>query len=179
MSGEIAVSEEIFINATNFLDSRVILHPSISNTGCVLPIRRTAMSKPKVIIFDLLTALLDSWSVWNAAAGSAETGLRWRLRYLDITFDCGEYQPYEEQIARAAREVGLPQSAADTLIQEYDKIKPWPEVPRVLRKLRERGYVLGVITNCSKNLGHRAAKRCDVPFDAVLTAEEGKSRFHW
>lgn len=133
------------------------------------------MSQPKVIIFDLLTALLDSWTAWNAAAGSADTGLRWRLRYLDVTFGCGEYQPYEELIARAAKEAGLPQSAADTLIQEYDKIKPWPEVPGFLRKLRERGYALGVITNCSKNLGHLAARRCEVPFDTVLTAEEGKS----
>ena len=133
------------------------------------------MSKPKIIIFDLLTALLDSWTAWNAAAGSEDTGLRWRLRYLDITFECGEYQPYEQQIATAAREAGLPQTAADALIQDYGQIKPWPEVPRVLQKLRERGYALGVITNCSRNLGHLAASSCEVPFDAVLTAEEGQS----
>lgn len=24
---------------------------------------------PRVVLFDLLTALLDSWTVWNAAAG--------------------------------------------------------------------------------------------------------------
>ena len=26
------------------------------------------MTMPRAVLFDLLTALLDSWSVWNAAA---------------------------------------------------------------------------------------------------------------
>ncbi|WP_395708628.1 hypothetical protein [Reyranella sp.] len=34
------------------------------------------------VVFDLLTVLLDSWSLWNDVAGSAEAGLAWRRRYL-------------------------------------------------------------------------------------------------
>ena len=30
------------------------------------------------VVFDLLTALLDSWTLWNAVAGSEEAGMRWR-----------------------------------------------------------------------------------------------------
>ena len=30
------------------------------------------------VVFDLLTALIDSWSLWNRVAGSDEIGLRWR-----------------------------------------------------------------------------------------------------
>jgi len=29
---------------------------------------------PKAILFDLLTALLDSWSLWNRSAESVEAG---------------------------------------------------------------------------------------------------------
>ena len=39
----------------------------------------------EAVLFDLLTALLDSWSVWNHAAGSAADGLRWRRAYLRLT----------------------------------------------------------------------------------------------
>ena len=35
------------------------------------------------VIFDLLTGLMDSWSLWNAVAGDAETGQRWRHHYLN------------------------------------------------------------------------------------------------
>src|SRR6266511_6048221 len=35
------------------------------------------------VIFDLPTALLDSWTLWNRVAGSAEDGARWRRKYLE------------------------------------------------------------------------------------------------
>jgi FMN phosphatase YigB (HAD superfamily) len=96
--------------------------------------------KPKAIVFDLLTALLDSWSLWNLAAGSASLGHAWRAHYLSLTYGCGAYRPYE--------------------------------VPGVLARLRERGYALAVLTNCSAELGRRAAGRCGEGFDVVVTAEE-------
>ena len=59
------------------------------------------------VLFDLLTALLDSWSLWNAVAGSEQAGRRWRTAYLAITYRAGRYQPYEELVATAAESVGL------------------------------------------------------------------------
>lgn len=55
-----------------------------------------------VVLFDLLTALLDSWSLWNAVAGGSEPGLRWRLRYLQLTYGATGYVPYEELVRRSA-----------------------------------------------------------------------------
>jgi len=45
------------------------------------------MSREKysAVMFDLLTALLDSWSLWNEVAGSEEVGVAWRTRYLKLT----------------------------------------------------------------------------------------------
>lgn len=60
------------------------------------------------VVFDLLTALIDSWTLWNAVAGSDANGLRWRKRYLDITYGCGGYRPYEALVREAAVEAGLP-----------------------------------------------------------------------
>ncbi len=124
------------------------------------------------IIFDLLTALLDSWTVWDRAAGGEEPGRRWRARYLALTYGCGAYRPYETLVAEAAADTGMAPAAPAALNAAWDLVQPWPEVPGVLAGLRARGLRLGVATNCSAELGRRAAARCGVPFDAIVTAEE-------
>jgi len=40
--------------------------------------RRLTERRYDAVVFDLLTALIDSWTLWNFAAGSPEAGLRWR-----------------------------------------------------------------------------------------------------
>ena len=130
------------------------------------------MSQFKAVIFDLLTALLDSWSVWDGAAGGMEPGRRWRARYLDLTYGCGAYRPYELLVAEAARDAGLPVTAPATLLASWNSLQPWLEAPATLQKLKARGMRLGIATNCSMRLGRQAAARCGVPFDAVVTAEE-------
>jgi 2-haloalkanoic acid dehalogenase type II len=132
--------------------------------------------RPKAIIFDLLTALLDSWTLWDAStpSGSAEEGRLWRGRYLEITFGEGSYVSYEQLVKQAASDVGLPESAPEALIRNWANLQPWPEDAKVLQRLKDKGYKLGVVTNCSKTLGHLAASRpgnADT-FDAVTTAEE-------
>ena len=37
------------------------------------------------VVFDLLTGLIDSWSLWNEVAGCKKIGHKWRSRYLEIT----------------------------------------------------------------------------------------------
>jgi len=54
------------------------------------------------VIFDVLTGLIDSWTLWNAVAGDPETGTRWRQHYLQLTYGVGDYQPYEELVVQAA-----------------------------------------------------------------------------
>lgn len=131
-------------------------------------------SNPRIdaVVFDLLTALLDSWSVWNRAAGSATDGLKWRRAYLELTYDCGVYRPYEDLVREAARETGVAITAVEKLIEYWDTLEPWSEAPLVLNHLASRGVRLGVVTNCSIHLGRRAAERVGVPFAAVVTAEE-------
>jgi 2-haloacid dehalogenase len=123
------------------------------------------------VLFDLLTALLDSWSLWNAVAGDAETGRHWRSAYLGITYRTGRYRPYETLVAEAAEAVGLPRRLAGELAARYGEIEPWSEVGEVLGELHAAGVPLGVVTNCSEPLGHLAASRVPVPFSVIVTAE--------
>lgn len=129
-------------------------------------------SWPRAVLFDLLTAVVDSWTLWNAVAGSVERGRAWRARYLQLTYGCGAYVAYEQLVADAAEQTGLPASVAPRLVERWSEMSPWPEVPGVLGQLAGR-VRLGVVTNCSRRLGEQAAARVPgVTWDCVVTAEE-------
>lgn len=143
----------------------------------------TAQWQPKAIIFDLLTALINSWDTWaeSTPTRTPEEGRRWRERYLELTFGAGAYTPetaYEKLVQKAAEDVGLPPSAPEALLRGWSRLETWPEVGRVLRTLRSRGFKLGVVTNCSETLGRLAIEIVEgrvgggFRFDAVVSAEE-------
>jgi 2-haloacid dehalogenase len=123
------------------------------------------------VLFDLLTALLDSWTLWDRVAGNERDGRRWRSAYLQRTYRTGAYRPYETLAAEAAAEAGLPPNFAAQLAARYGELEPWPEVRGVLGALRQQGLVLGVVTNCSEELGARAVACTRISFDVVVTAE--------
>ncbi|WP_198730540.1 HAD-IA family hydrolase [Mycolicibacterium baixiangningiae] len=123
------------------------------------------------VLFDLLTALLDSWTVWADVAGDPAVGRRWRDEYLKITYGEGAYRPYETLVAEAAEAQGLDRSYADRLSARWNTIQPWDEAPGVLRELSSNGLKIGVVTNCSEKLGKIAADQLRVPLDVMVTAE--------
>jgi 2-haloacid dehalogenase len=123
------------------------------------------------VLFDLLTALLDSWKLWNSVAGSEAAGGRWRAEYLKITYAAGPYRPYEDLVAEAAQNVGLSRDLANELGARYAELRPWPGVRDALAGLHSEGIPLGVVTNCSEELGRIAANCVGVPFTVVVTAE--------
>jgi len=128
--------------------------------------------KPRyeAVLFDLLTALLDSWTLWNAVAGGEEAGRAWRAAYLRNTYGTGAYQPYERLVAEAAAEVGLSPSLGNVLAKRDGELRPWPEVPAVLCALGRR-VRLAIVTNCSETLATKAVARIGVDFDVVISAE--------
>ncbi len=123
------------------------------------------------VLFDLLTALLDSWSLWKAVAGDAESGRRWRAEYLRNTYQTGAYRPYEDLVAEAAAVVGLRHGHADELGARYSELQPWPGTLEILGSLAAAGVSLGIVTNCSERLGRIAADRLEVDFAVIVTAE--------
>jgi hypothetical protein len=54
------------------------------------------------VLFDLLTAVLDSWTLWAAVARDPRAARRWREQYLALTFGAGRYIPHESLVAQAA-----------------------------------------------------------------------------
>jgi 2-haloacid dehalogenase len=126
---------------------------------------------PKAVLFDLLTALLDSWTVWNAAAGSGALGQAWRAEYLRLTYGCGAYVPYEDLVARAAQGVGLEAGVVHRLEQLWPELPVWSGAQQALDAIEGRA-LLGIVTNCSNRLGRLAADRLRIRWDCVVTAED-------
>jgi len=126
---------------------------------------------PKTVLFDLLTALIDSWTLWNSVAGSEAAGRRWRAEYLRLTYGCGAYVPYETLVRDAARNTGLAENAADALEARWPDLPVWSGAQQALDALKGRTK-LAVVTNCSIRLGALAAARLKTSWDCVVTAEE-------
>jgi 2-haloalkanoic acid dehalogenase type II len=123
----------------------------------------------EAVAFDLLTALIDSWSLWIEVAGGEALGRAWRGASLRRVTGAGDYRPYEEIVREATAEVDLPRAHADRLLERWDELEPWPEAPGVLQALA--GRRLAVITNCSQALAERAARATGGTFEAIVSAE--------
>ena len=122
------------------------------------------------ILFDLLSALLDSWSLWDDLAGDSTLGREWRMHYLEATYNTERYEPYLSLVGESAKTVGVAKAQADILANRWSELTPWPDATEIIAELASTTKI-GVITNCSEKLGVEAALRLGVKFDVVLTAE--------
>jgi 2-haloacid dehalogenase len=117
------------------------------------------------IIFDLLTALLDSWTLWGDVAGDEDLGARRRRRSLELIYASGAYRRYADIVAEAGDE-----RFAHELLTRWDELEPWPEAPAVLRDLKS-DHRLALVTNTSQELAERAAAKLGVEVDVLISAE--------
>ena len=90
--------------------------------------------------------------------------------YLEITYGCGAYRPYEALVREAARDVGLAGTLGEQLEWRWQELAPWPEASAVLSRL---GVPLAVATNCSIRLGQQAASRVS----SVCRSGNGRKRW--
>jgi 2-haloalkanoic acid dehalogenase type II len=118
--------------------------------------------------FDLLTALLDTWTLWSDVAGGRALGMRWHATSQELLRG-KRYRPFEDIVRESAREVGVDAKLAGELLRRWGEFEPWPDVPPVLEQLD--GTRRFIVTNCSRKLGHLAAFRAG-RFELVVTAEE-------
>lgn len=123
----------------------------------------------EAIVFDLLTALVDSWSLWIEIAGDERLGRCWRTASLRRVTSTGKYRAYEEIVHEVTEDVGLPSARADELLGRWRDLKPWPEAPGVLDALADRR--LAILTNCSQALAEQATAATGGTFEPVMSAE--------
>jgi 2-haloalkanoic acid dehalogenase type II len=128
------------------------------------------MPRYEAVLFDLLSALIDSWSLFNAIAGGEKQGGIWRKAFLRRAYATGAYVGYESLLRDSARDVGMTESAGAEVVRRWSELQPWPEAAAVLGEL-SKTVRIGTVTNCSEVLGAAAAARVGVPFSVLVTAE--------
>ena len=112
----------------------------------------------------------NSQPAYDEVAGSASLGSRWRSEHSRLSYLAGDYRPHDDLVAEAAKRIGLSPDRAPVLVARLGELRPWPEAPAVLAQLRAT-VKIGVVTNCSDEVGRRTAAQVGVPFDVVATAE--------
>lgn len=127
----------------------------------------------RAVAFDLLTALMDSWSLWIDVAGDDALGRTWRRNSLRRVTTAGTYRSYEEIVDEAAAEVDVSAAQARELVRRWaaGEPQPWPEAPSVLAQLAVCKWPTIVVTNCSQRLAEAAATATGHRFDAIVSAE--------
>jgi 2-haloacid dehalogenase len=81
-------------------------------------------------------------------------------------------------LERAAGEIGLalPPGEADVLARKWGELPLYDDVPAALSALRERGFRIGILTNCDDDLFARTLERFPSPGpDLVVTAQQAGS----
>ncbi|TAK33981.1 MAG: HAD family hydrolase, partial [Lysobacteraceae bacterium] len=117
--------------------------------------------------FDLLTALLDTWSTWKTVAGDDALGMKWHAAS-QAMLRGRAYRPFEDIVRDSAREAGVSAQRAEEMLRRWGDFRPWPDTPVTLERLA--GVRRFIVTNCSQVLGERAAARAG-SFELVMTAE--------
>lgn len=125
------------------------------------------MARYDAIGFDLLTALLDTWSTWKAVAGDPDLGMRWHAASQALLRG-RPYRPFEDIVRESAREVGVSPARSDEMLRRWGDFAPWPDTIDVLARLGATPRF--IVTNCSDALGKRAAARLP-EVRLVMTAE--------
>jgi 2-haloacid dehalogenase len=131
-------------------------------------VRAEAAQRVDAVLFDLLSALLNSLAIWSEAAGDERTGLAWKDAVTKRITASSAYVPFEEQVVAATADVRLPREAADELFARWPEIEPWPDTAAVARLPLPYAFV----TNCSRRLAQVAAEQTQLAPSFVLSAEE-------
>lgn len=134
-------------------------------------------------LFDLRASLLPDLKTMLGAteAGNAEPLLElWRMRQLAVAKDHAMLQrghlSFRKATARALDyalatfKLDLPYAERETLVCAWNRLNPWPDVPRVLEALRGRGYRLALLSNGDQAMLEALAERLP-GIEAVLSAE--------
>ncbi len=99
---------------------------------------------------------------------------------LESAAERGPYRTYREVLRSVVRGLGerlgfAPSDAeADSLPDSLPTWQPFPDTVPALRRLKSR-FQLGVISNVDDDLFAATARRLEVPFDYVITAQQARS----
>ena len=79
---------------------------------------------------------------------------------------------YREVLTEAMRRLGAPPEDEDALARSLPRWEPFQEVPDALRRVRERGWKLAILSNTDRDFIEASLERIGVPFELAIVASE-------
>ncbi|HXF83066.1 MAG TPA: HAD-IA family hydrolase [bacterium] len=153
----------------------------------------------KAVTLDVYSALVDTVGGLASAVGALlrargaageprALAHLWRQRHAEalLVLTALDREPARNRVAieLAARFVlrelrpPLSDEELDLLVEAWEHLPPWPETEGVLRALRERGLLLGSLSNGDEMMLRRLLARLPVAFDHVISTEGGRFKPH-
>lgn len=144
------------------------------------------MPRYDIITFDCYGTLID-WESGIADAFLREASVALDrddvLRAYHATEHVVEqhYRPYREVLAETATRVAhalgwtLTRERAGFLAASLPSWKPFPKTNAALKRLRDAGISLGILSNIDDDLLAETRKHFDVDFDLIVTAQQVRS----
>ncbi len=148
------------------------------------------MSTPKLITFDVYSALLDIQEslttvfarALNLTPDQARPHVRdWRARQMAraaASNSLGTGRTSFRAATRMALDAVLSRGGFDLtdperydLVMAWDALKPWPEAQSVLAAIKERGIPVAILSNGDQDMLDAVALQFDPGFDHVLSSE--------
>ena len=84
------------------------------------------------------------------------------------------WQVTEDSLDKSMKAFEIDTSMKNELLNLYKVLSPFPEVPEVLKKLKEKNYKLGILSNGTPSLLNELVKSNDLDniFDDIFSIEE-------
>ena len=140
-----------------------------------------------VVTFDCYGTLIDweSGMTQAFAEASAVDGVQLDTRdILRVLFEARpatEYQTYRARLTDAALRVGdrlgwrISRERAAFFPESVARWQPFPDTNPALERLRDAGYVLGILSNVDDDLLAGTLRHFTVPFEFTVTAQQVRS----
>jgi 2-haloalkanoic acid dehalogenase type II len=146
-----------------------------------------AMAERGWVTFDCYGTLID----WEGGVADAlspfldaapdRRALAAQYIALEAEVEHEAYRPYRDVLAetsaRLMRTLGrpLPPGRERVLPESLPRWRPFPEVPATLRRLRDAGYRIAILSNVDRDLIRTSIPRLGIEPDLVVTAEDCRS----
>jgi 2-haloacid dehalogenase len=101
-----------------------------------------------------------------------------RYHELEPELESEPYRSYREVLTlaleRLAQEesVQIPEGETDALAKSLPDWQPFPDVPPALAELRDRGWMLALLSNTDRDLIEASQRQLGVPVDLAIVAQE-------
>jgi 2-haloacid dehalogenase len=138
------------------------------------------------VVFDAYGTLFDVHSVvveceWRFPGQGAEFSRRWRARQIEYTWLrslMGRHEDFEAvtrsaaKAAAASLDLNLPPEVLQQLMQAYDRLTPFSDVPQTLAGLRD--YRCAILSNGSRRMLAAAVANAGMTqhFDRLISVDE-------